>query len=69
MENRYKNAMLGGEFGQVLLNQMTAKQGIKKHGDVAIAALVNELSHNLHDKDVIEGKHFHELKGRRHLEW
>jgi len=43
------------------MNQMTAKAGIKKHGDVAIAALIKELTHNLVDKDVIEGKKFREL--------
>ena len=54
--------MLGGRaFHEVLMNQMTAKAGIKKHGEAAITALMQELSHNLHEKDVIEGKMFHEL--------
>src|SRR6056300_1158898 len=58
----YVNAMIGGrEFHEVLMNQMTAKAGIKKHGNVAIAALIKELTHNLVDKDVIEGKKFGEL--------
>jgi len=58
----YVNAMIGGqEFHKVLLNQMTARAGIKKHGDAAIAALIKELTHNLVDKDVIEGKMFREL--------
>ena len=44
-----------------MMTQMTAKAGIKKHGELAIAALVKELSHNLHDKDVIEGKRYDQL--------
>jgi hypothetical protein len=55
------NMMLGGAFHQFLFNQMTARQGIKKHGEVAIAALMKELLHNLHQKDVIKGKLFHKL--------
>ena len=48
--------MLGGRaFHEVLMNQMTAKARITKQGEAAIAAL------NLHEKDVIEGKMFHEL--------
>ena len=59
--SRYMNKLMGGEFHKVLLNQMTAKAGIKKHGEVAIAALIKELTHNLHEKDVIEGKLFEDL--------
>lgn len=48
-------------FHSILLNQMTAKAGIKKHGNLAIAALIKEIAHNLHEKDVIEGKNSQEL--------
>ena len=41
--------------------QMTAKAGIDKHGDRAVAALIKELSHNLDKKDVIEGMNFSDL--------
>ena len=35
--SRYMNLMLGGRaFHEVLMNQMTAKAGIKKHGEAAI---------------------------------
>ena len=54
--------MLGGStFHALLMNQMTVKAGIKKHGEAAIAALTKELTHNLHEKEVIEGKYFYEL--------
>ena len=52
---RCMNAMLGGStFHALLMNQMTAKTGIKKHGEAAIAALIKEVTHNLHEKEVIE---------------
>ena len=56
------NAMMsnGGPF-HVMMTQMTARAGIKKHGELTIAALVKELSHNLHDKDVIKGKRYEQL--------
>jgi hypothetical protein len=39
-----------------ILTQMTAKAGIKKHGQVAIDALYQEFL-QLHDQDVFDGKH------------
>ena len=43
--DNYVNCTLGGkEFQAVLMNQMTAKEGIKKHGELAIAALINEIT-------------------------
>ena len=44
----------------ILMNQMTAKAGIKKHGQVAIDALHQEFL-QLHDLGVFEGHHAHEL--------
>ena len=40
---------------------MTAKAGINKHGDRAIAALLKELSQKLDEKDVIEEMKFSDL--------
>ena len=46
--SQYINATFGGkEFHHILMNQMTAKAGIKKHGEAAIAALIKEITHNL----------------------
>ena len=49
----------------IQMTQMTAKAGIKKHGDRAVAALIKELSQNLHEKDAIEGKQFSELSSEQ----
>ena len=40
---------------------MTYRAGVKEFGELAVAAMIKELSHNLHGKDVIEGKNFNEL--------
>ena len=43
-----------------MFNQMSAKKGIAKHGDVAIAALLSEFT-QLEDKDAYEGVHVADL--------
>ena len=58
---RFMNLLINNGHFNVLLNQMTYRAGVKEFGELAVTAMIKELSHNLHGKDVIEGKHFHEL--------
>ena len=44
----------------IIMTQMTAKAGIKKHGQVAIDALFKEVA-QLHDLGVFKGQHTKEL--------
>ena len=44
----------------IIMTQMTAKAGIKKHGQVAIDALFKEFA-QLHDLGVFQGQHTKEL--------
>ena len=58
---RYMNLLIDNGHFNVLLNQMTYRAGLEEFGELAVRAMIKELLHNLHGKDVIEGKHFHEL--------
>ena len=58
--NAYKSKTIQKYITGFMLTQMTATAGIKKHGQRAIEALMNEFL-QLHNKDVFEPMHAHKL--------